>query len=148
MSKNLVIVESPAKAKTIGQFLGKDFTVKSSFGHVRDLPKKGMSVDIEHDFKPAYEVSPDKKKTVSELKADVPPTAPVRVTIPPVPPVSVRVVPPLIVLEKLILAPAAVPPPFVLSNVGVVVIVTGPVIPIVPPAVVAFPPILIALVPV
>lgn len=69
MSKNLVIVESPAKAKTIAKFLGKDFVVKSSFGHVRDLPKKGMSVDIAHNFKPQYEVSPDKTKTVRELKA-------------------------------------------------------------------------------
>jgi DNA topoisomerase-1 len=68
MSKNLVIVESPAKAKTIAKYLGKDFTVKSSFGHVRDLPKKGMSVDIENNFTPAYEVSPDKKKTVAELR--------------------------------------------------------------------------------
>lgn len=68
MSKNLVIVESPAKAKTIAKYLGKDFTVKSSFGHIRDLPKKGMSIDIEHDFKPVYEVSPDKKKTVAELR--------------------------------------------------------------------------------
>jgi DNA topoisomerase I len=69
MSKNLVIVESPAKAKTIAKYLGKDFTVKSSFGHVRDLPKKGMSVDIANNFTPAYEVSPDKKKTVAELRA-------------------------------------------------------------------------------
>ncbi len=69
MSSNLVIVESPAKAKTIAKFLGKDFVVKSSFGHVRDLPKKGMSVDIENKFAPSYEVSPDKKKTVSELRA-------------------------------------------------------------------------------
>lgn len=69
MSKNLVIVESPAKAKTIAKYLGKDFTVKSSFGHVRDLPKKGMSVDIDHNFTPSYEVSPDKKKTVAELRA-------------------------------------------------------------------------------
>ena len=68
MSKNLVIVESPAKAKTIAKFLGKDFVVKSSFGHVRDLPKKGMSVDIAHNFTPVYEVSSDKKKVVSELK--------------------------------------------------------------------------------
>lgn len=68
MPKNLVIVESPAKAKTIEKFLGKDFTVKSSFGHVRDLPKKGMSIDIEHDFAPTYEVSPEKKKVISELK--------------------------------------------------------------------------------
>jgi DNA topoisomerase-1 len=68
-SSNLVIVESPAKAKTIAKFLGSDFTVKSSFGHIRDLPKKGMSVDIEHKFAPSYEVSPDKKKTVAELRA-------------------------------------------------------------------------------
>ena len=68
MSKNLVIVESPAKAKTIQNFLGNDFTVKSSMGHVMDLNKKNLSVDIEHDFKPEYEISPDKKKIVSELK--------------------------------------------------------------------------------
>jgi DNA topoisomerase-1 len=52
MSKNLVIVESPAKGKTIGQFLGKDYKVEASFGHVRDLPKSGMSIDIEHGFVP------------------------------------------------------------------------------------------------
>lgn len=68
MSKNLVIVESPAKAKTIAKFLGKDFIVKSSFGHIRDLPKKGMSVDIANNFTPSYEVSGDKKKVVAELK--------------------------------------------------------------------------------
>jgi DNA topoisomerase I len=68
MSKNLVIVESPAKAKTIAKFLGKEFNVKSSFGHIRDLPKKGMSVDIENNFTPVYEVSSEKKKLVSELK--------------------------------------------------------------------------------
>lgn len=68
MSKNLVIVESPAKAKTIAKYLGSDFDVKSSFGHIRDLPKKGMSVDIANEFTPTYDVSPDKKKTVSELK--------------------------------------------------------------------------------
>ncbi len=68
MSKNLVIVESPAKAKTIEKFLGKDFVVKSSFGHIRDLPKKNMGVDIENNFEPTYEVSDDKKKTVTELK--------------------------------------------------------------------------------
>ena len=67
-AKNLVIVESPAKAKTIEKFLGKDFTVKSSFGHIRDLPKKDMSIDIENGFKPTYVVSPDKTKTVTELK--------------------------------------------------------------------------------
>ncbi|HWZ65795.1 MAG TPA: type I DNA topoisomerase [Patescibacteria group bacterium] len=68
MSKNLVIVESPAKAKTIAKFLGDDFVVKSSFGHIRDLPKKGMSVDIANNFAPNYEVSSDKKKIVSELR--------------------------------------------------------------------------------
>lgn len=68
MTKNLVIVESPAKAKTIEGFLGKDFVVKSSFGHVMDLNKNRISVDINHDFKPQYEISPDKKKIVNELK--------------------------------------------------------------------------------
>ena len=69
MAKNLVIVESPAKAKTIEGFLGKDFIVKSSIGHIRDLPKKGgMAIDIENGFKPTYEVSTDKKKVVDELK--------------------------------------------------------------------------------
>lgn len=68
MSKNLVIVESPAKAKTIEKYLGKDFVVKSSFGHIRDLPKKGLNIDIEHNFEPTYEISPDKKKVVAELK--------------------------------------------------------------------------------
>jgi len=67
-SKNLVIVESPAKAKTIEQYLGKDYEVRSSFGHIRDLPKKGLNIDIEHDFAPTYEVSADKKKVVAELK--------------------------------------------------------------------------------
>ncbi|MBD2754465.1 type I DNA topoisomerase [Spirosoma validum] len=69
MSKNLVIVESPAKAKTIEGYLGKDFTVKSSFGHVRDLPKDGLAVDVANGFRPSYEISPDKKKLVSELKS-------------------------------------------------------------------------------
>ncbi len=68
MAKNLVIVESPAKAKTIEGFLGKDYTVKSSLGHVMDLDSKKLSVDVENDFEPQYEVSPDKKKLVSELK--------------------------------------------------------------------------------
>ena len=70
MSKNLVIVESPAKAKTIQKYLGKDFEVKSSFGHIRDLPKKGMGIDLK-TFTPDYEVSADKKKLVTELKAAV-----------------------------------------------------------------------------
>lgn len=68
MAKNLVIVESPAKAKTIEGYLGKDFVVKSSFGHVRDLAKKGIAIDIENNFQPKYEVSPDKKQVVAELK--------------------------------------------------------------------------------
>lgn len=68
MSKNLVIVESPAKAKTIEGFLGKDFTVKSSFGHIRDLVKKGYGVDIDNNFTPTYEVQPDKEKVIAELK--------------------------------------------------------------------------------
>ena len=68
MAKNLVIVESPAKAKTIEGYLGKDFVVKSSFGHVRDLSKKGLAIDLENNFLPNYEVSPDKKQVVSELK--------------------------------------------------------------------------------
>ena len=68
MAKNLVIVESPAKAKTIEKFLGKDYAVKSSFGHIRDLPKKGLNIDIEHDFKPTYDIPADKKKVISELK--------------------------------------------------------------------------------
>lgn len=68
MAKNLVIVESPAKAKTIEGYLGKDFVVKSSFGHVRDLASKGLAIDLEDNFKPAYEVSSDKKAIVSELK--------------------------------------------------------------------------------
>lgn len=68
MAKNLVIVESPAKAKTIEGYLGKDFLVKSSIGHIRDLPKKGgMAIDIENGFKPNYEVSVDKKQVVAEL---------------------------------------------------------------------------------
>lgn len=68
MSKNLVIVESPAKAKTIEGFLGKDFTVRSSFGHVRDLIKKGYGVDIENNFEPTYEIQPEKEKVIAELK--------------------------------------------------------------------------------
>lgn len=67
-SKHLVIVESPAKAKTIEKYLGKDYEVKSSFGHIRDLPKKGLNIDKEHGFVPTYEISTDKKKIVTELK--------------------------------------------------------------------------------
>ena len=69
MYKNLVIVESPAKAKTIEKFLGKDFHVMSSYGHIRDLKKKDFGIDIENGFTPVYEVPADKKKVVSELKA-------------------------------------------------------------------------------
>ena len=68
MAKNLVIVESPAKAKTIEGFLGKEYTVKSSYGHVRDLNKNTLSVDIEKDFEPEYEISDDKKALVAELR--------------------------------------------------------------------------------
>jgi len=68
MSKNLVIVESPAKAKTIEKFLGADYVVKSSIGHIRDMPKKDMGVSIENDFQPTYAISTDKKKVVADLK--------------------------------------------------------------------------------
>lgn len=68
MPKHLMIVESPAKAKTIEKYLGADFTVRASYGHVRDLPSKEMSIDIEHDFKPTYIISEDKKKVINELK--------------------------------------------------------------------------------
>ena len=70
MQKNLVIVESPAKAKTIEKFLGKDYKVLSSYGHIRDLKKKEFSIDIDKDFKPHYEIPGDKKKVVEELKAE------------------------------------------------------------------------------
>ena len=62
MAKNLVIVESPAKAKTIERYLGKDFVVRSSFGHVRDLSKKGLSIDVENNFEPNYVISPEKNR--------------------------------------------------------------------------------------
>lgn len=68
MSDNLVIVESPAKAKTISQFLGKEYTVQASMGHVRDLPKSTMGIDIEKNFDPSYTVPADKKKTIASLK--------------------------------------------------------------------------------
>jgi DNA topoisomerase I len=68
MPKALVIVESPAKAKTIGKYLGKQYVVKASLGHIKDLPKKDLAVDIEHDFTPRYEVIEGKKKLISELK--------------------------------------------------------------------------------
>ena len=69
MIENLVIVESPAKAKTIEKFLGNGYTVKSSFGHIRDLEKKDLGVDLAHNFQPQYEISADKKTVVKELKA-------------------------------------------------------------------------------
>ena len=73
MAKNLVIVESPAKAKTINKYLGKDYLVKASIGHIKDLPSKGLGVDVEHNFEPTYEIIPDSKKRnnkkiVAELK--------------------------------------------------------------------------------
>src|SRR6266478_4739484 len=69
MPKNLVIVESPAKAKTINKYLGNDYIVKASMGHIRDLPEKGLGVDIENKFEPTYAVTATKSKIVSELKA-------------------------------------------------------------------------------
>ena len=69
MQKNLVIVESPAKAKTIEKFLGEDYKVLSSYGHIRDLQKKDFSIDVEKGFEPTYEIPSDKKKLVGELKA-------------------------------------------------------------------------------
>lgn len=70
MSKNLVIVESPAKAKTIEKFLGKDFKVKSSYGHIRDLKKKDFSIDIDHNYAPVYEIPADKENLVNELREE------------------------------------------------------------------------------
>ncbi len=70
MGRNLVIVESPSKAKTIEKYLGADYTVRSSMGHIRDLVKKGLGVDIEHGFEPNYEVDADKTKLVKELSAE------------------------------------------------------------------------------
>jgi DNA topoisomerase-1 len=70
MARNLVIVESPAKAKTIGKYLGKQFVVKASLGHVKDLPKKDLSVDVDHDFTPVYEVIEGKRKLMQELKQE------------------------------------------------------------------------------
>jgi DNA topoisomerase-1 len=69
MAKSLVIVESPTKAKTIGKYLGAQYVVKASLGHVKDLPKKNLSVDVDHGFQPSYEVIEGKKKLMSELKA-------------------------------------------------------------------------------
>jgi DNA topoisomerase-1 len=70
MTKNLVIVESPAKAKTIKNYLGKDYIVKSSFGHVRDLPKDNQAIDINNGFKPTYEIPKDKKEVIKQLKKE------------------------------------------------------------------------------
>jgi DNA topoisomerase-1 len=69
MANNLVIVESPAKSATIKKFLGEGFEVKASFGHVVDLPTKGMGIDIQNNFNPQYIVSPDKTRVVNELKS-------------------------------------------------------------------------------
>ena len=69
MAKTLLIVESPTKAKTIKKFLGAQYEVLSSFGHIRDLPKREIGVDVQHDFKPTYVIPTDKRKRVSELKA-------------------------------------------------------------------------------
>src|SRR5436190_16078471 len=68
MAKSLVIVESPAKAKTINKYLGKQYVVKASLGHIKDLPKKDLAVDVEHGFEPRYEVIEGKKKLIAELK--------------------------------------------------------------------------------
>ena len=69
MAKSLVIVESPAKAKTINKYLGKNYVVMASLGHIKDLPKKDLAVDVEHGFEPRYEVIEGKKKLIQELKA-------------------------------------------------------------------------------
>src|SRR6202050_2686988 len=68
MAKSLVIVESPGKVKAIGKYLGKQYLVKASLGHMKDLPKKNLSVDVDNDFKPVYEVIEGKKKLIQELK--------------------------------------------------------------------------------
>ncbi len=69
MAKNFLIVESPAKAKTIEKILGEDFEVRSCYGHIRDLEKEDMGIDIKNGFKPKYKVSEGKEKVVKELKA-------------------------------------------------------------------------------
>ena len=68
MSKPLVIVESPAKARTLTRYLGKSYQVKASVGHIKDLPQKKLGIDLEHNFEPIYEVISEKKKVISELK--------------------------------------------------------------------------------
>src|SRR5438309_7730180 len=76
MAKNLVIVESPAKAKTINKYLGKDFIVKASIGHIKDLPSKGLGVDVQNNFEPEYEIIPDtKKRNNKRIVADLKKTA-------------------------------------------------------------------------
>src|SRR3989442_13661013 len=67
--KSLVIVESPAKATTINKYLGSDYVVKASLGHVKDLPKSKLGVDVEHDFEPVYDIIPGKEKVVKELRS-------------------------------------------------------------------------------
>ena len=69
MPKTLVVVESPAKAKTIEKYLGGDYTVRASYGHIRDLPKSQLGVDVEHDFEPEYMVPEDSERHVRELKS-------------------------------------------------------------------------------
>ena len=69
MARSLVIVESPAKAKTIINYLGRNYTVKASYGHIMDLPKKGLGVDTRREFAPKYEVLEKKDKLIGELKA-------------------------------------------------------------------------------
>src|SRR5580658_4773376 len=69
MAKNLIIVESPAKTRTLRGFLGPDFQVEASMGHVRDLPEKKLAIDVEHDFAPTYVVIPERKDVVAKLKA-------------------------------------------------------------------------------
>src|SRR6059058_5598780 len=76
MVKNLVVVESPAKAKTINKYLGKDFIVKASIGHIKDLPSKGLGVDVQNNFQPEYEIIPDsKKRNNKRIVADLKKTA-------------------------------------------------------------------------
>src|SRR5207245_9962061 len=69
MGRSRVIVESPAKDKTINKYLGSDYTVKASMGHVKDLPKKELGVDVKNGFKPTYNIIPSKARTIQELKA-------------------------------------------------------------------------------
>ena len=67
MGKSLVVVESPSKAKTINKYLGADYTVMASVGHIKDLPKKGIGIDFDNDFEPSYEVIPGKEKVIKQL---------------------------------------------------------------------------------